>query len=290
MRSRILAEERLRAELRSAFDAGEFELFYQPQVRLSDHRTVGAEALLRWNHPQRGVIAPNAFLEVLEQSPFADAVGDWTIDQACRQLALWRDDGICLPRIAVNLFAAQLRSAKLVETVEAALARHRLEPQQLELEITENIALFDDKLLKPLRQLNALGVGIALDDFGTGFASLSTLKRIPLTRLKIDRGFVRDVLVDPYDAAIVTAVLTMGKQIGLDVIAEGIETSEQEAFLTAHGCEEGQGYLFSRPVDATAFAECHSKLAKGATPTKMQRQGYMSNRSTLPLKRSASGT
>jgi diguanylate cyclase (GGDEF)-like protein/PAS domain S-box-containing protein len=277
MRDRIVERERLSAELRIAFEAGELVLFYQPQIRLSDGHAVGAEALLRWNHPQRGVIAPSAFLDVLETSAFADAVGDWTIDEACRQLVLWRDQGVSISRVAVNLFAAQLRSGKLAGTVKAALSRHSLEPQQLELEITENIALInDDQLLEPLRQLYGLGVGITLDDFGTGYASLSTLKRIPLTRLKIDRGFVREVLTDPHDAAIVTAVLTLGRKMGFKVVAEGIENAEQEAFLVANGCEKAQGYLYSKPVDAMAFADWFSHAPNG---TRFARR---SDRATAP--------
>ncbi|WP_345892445.1 EAL domain-containing protein [Mesorhizobium amorphae] len=264
MRDRVVERERLSAELRIAFEAGELELFYQPQIRLSDGQVVGAEALLRWNHPQRGVIAPSAFLDVLETSALADAVGDWTIDEACRQLVLWRDHGVSISRVAVNLFAAQLRSGNLAGTVKAALSRHNLEPPQLELEITENIALVnDDHLLEPLRQLYELGVGITLDDFGTGYASLSTLKRIPLTRLKIDRGFVRDVLTDPYDAAIVTAVLTLGRKMGFKVVAEGIENPAQEAFLMANGCEKAQGYLYSKPVDAMGFAHWFLTASNG---------------------------
>lgn len=264
MRDRVVERERLSAELRMAFEAGELELFYQPQIRLRDGQVVGAEALLRWNHPQRGVIAPSAFLAVLETSALADAVGDWTIDEACRQLALWREQGVCIARVAVNLFTAQLRSGNLSGTVKAALSRHNLEPQQLELEITENIALVnDDHLLEPLRQLYELGVGITLDDFGTGYASLSTLKRIPLTRLKIDRGFVRDLLTDAFDAAIVTAVLTLGRKMGIKVVAEGIENAAQEAFLVANGCEKAQGYLYSKPVDAMAFARWFWNASNG---------------------------
>jgi len=271
MRDRVVEREHLSSELRIAFQAGELELFYQPQIRLSDGQVVGAEALLRWNHPQRGVIAPSAFLDVLETSALADAVGDWTIDEACRQLVLWREQGVCIPRVAVNLFTAQLRSGNLTATVKAALSRHNLEPQQLELEITENIALVDDDhLLEPLRQLYDLGIGITLDDFGTGYASLSTLKRIPLTRLKIDRGFVRDVLTDPYDAAIVTAVLALGRRMGFKVIAEGIENAAQEAFLVANGCEKAQGYLYSKPVDALAFVRWFWNASNGLGRVKKQ--------------------
>lgn len=207
---------------------------------------------------------------MLETSELADAVGDWTIDEACRQLVLWRDQGVCISRVAVNLFTAQLRSGNLSGTVKAALSRHNLEPPQLELEITENIALVnDDHLLEPLRQLHELGVGITLDDFGTGYASLSTLKRIPLTRLKIDRGFVRNLLTDPYDAAIVTAVLTMGRKMGIKVVAEGIENAAQEAFLVANGCEKAQGYLYSKPVDAMAFARWFWNASNGLGKVKM---------------------
>nr|WP_237182417.1 EAL domain-containing protein [Roseomonas marmotae] len=247
---RLLAEE-----IGRAAREGEFELHYQPQIRLADGALVGAEALLRWRHPLRGLLPPAAFLEALEASPQAVAVGDWIIDEACRQASEWRRAGLEL-RIGVNLFGGQLRAGDLAGRIGAALARRGLPPEALELELTENIALRqDEEVLRPLRSLRERGIGIALDDFGTGFASLTTLKNFPLTHIKIDRSFISNITGNTHDLAIVEAVLTLGRRLGLQVIAEGVETAEQEAILAAHGCAEGQGYRYGRPMPAGEFLE-----------------------------------
>ncbi|MBI0537771.1 EAL domain-containing protein [Roseomonas sp. KE2513] len=253
MRAEYDARRSLEGEVQLAAHRGEFELFYQPQVRLADGALVGAEALLRWQHPKRGLLAPAAFLSALEAGPRAGSVGDWAINEACRQAAAWRERGFPL-KIGVNLFSEQLRTGKLEATVSAALCRWQLPGEALELELTEMIALrHDDATLRPLHALRDRGVGIAFDDFGTGFASLATLKRFPLTRLKIDRSFVTDLGADPHDAAIVEAVLALGRGLKLNVVAEGIETAGQEAFLAARNCDEGQGYLYGRPCSAPDF-------------------------------------
>lgn len=243
-------------ELRFAFSERQFELYFQPQVRLSDGTLTGAEALLRWNHPVRGLLRPAAFMPVLETHPLAYEIGCWVLDQSCQTLAAWRNEGLPPMRMSANLFAAQLRSGTLVEVVEATLARHGLAPGDLELEITETIALrHEDKDLAPLRSLCARGVGIAFDDFGTGFASLSALKDFPLTRLKIDQSFVRDVCSNRHSEAIVRGIITIGRSLGLDVIAEGIETEEQIARLREWRCASGQGHFYGRPVSANDFAQ-----------------------------------
>lgn len=255
MRDAAVARRTYDAEIRKAVENGELRLFYQPQFRLIDGAMTGAEALLRWEHPQRGIVAPAAFLPILEGGPLAAAVGDWILDTACAQAASWRAMGAHGFRVGVNLFAAQLRSGDLVAKVGAALARHELPANGLELEITENIALDeDDSGIPALKALKEMGVGIAFDDYGTGFASLSLLKHFPITRLKIDQTFVRAMCSSPSDAAIVRAVLYLGESFSLDVIAEGIETEEQKARLMRSGCTEGQGYLFGRPVPAPDFA------------------------------------
>ncbi len=237
-------------ELRRAYQDGEFEMFYQPQVRLSDRTLVGAESLLRWRHPEKGIIAPGAFLPALETSPLAAQIGDWAIRTACKQAAEWRSNGAASFRVGVNLFGAQFRMSDLARKVRAALAEAQLPPSALELEITENIILrHDDEMIGPLRELHAEGVGIAFDDYGTGYASLSMLKRYPLNRLKVDQSFVRGMCESPTDAAIVRAILYLGRSFGCEVIAEGVETEEQLARLRKKGCEEGQGYLFGRPHD-----------------------------------------
>jgi diguanylate cyclase (GGDEF)-like protein len=253
IREEYEARRLLEEEIGRAAKLGEFELHYQPQVRLADGALVGAEALLRWRHPARGLLTPGHFLEALETSPHACTVGNWIIGEACRQAARWRAAGLRL-RIGVNLFGEQLRAGSLTETVEAALACWDLPPETLELELTENIALFRDQaMLEPLRTLRARGVGIAFDDFGTGFASLTTLKDFPLTRLKIDRGFIANLAEGTHDAAIVDAILALGRSLGLEVIAEGVETTAQEAFLATRGCVEGQGYRYGRPMLPEAF-------------------------------------
>ncbi|WP_428333389.1 putative bifunctional diguanylate cyclase/phosphodiesterase [Novosphingobium sp.] len=255
LENQLGATRAFQEELRVAFSERQFELHFQPQVRLDDGMPIGAEALLRWNHPMRGLLRPAAFMPVLETHPLAYEIGCWVLDQSCRTLAEWRSQGLAPLRMSVNLFAAQLRSGTLVEVVEATLASHGLAPGDLELEITETIALRqDDKELDALRSLCARGVGIAFDDFDTGFASLSALKDFPLTRLKIDQSFVRDVCSNRHSEAIVRGVITIGRSLGLDVIAEGIETEEQVAHLREWRCASGQGYFYGRPMPAHAFA------------------------------------
>lgn len=249
---------RLSAELRQALAMNEFELWYQPQVRLTDNSPTGVEALLRWRHPDHGLLAPGAFIEVLENSAIAEEVGDWIVEQACAAAAGWKRAGLGPLRVGVNLFAAQLRSSRLLAVISSALARHGLLAEQLELEITENTVLrHSSQSTKALRKLKSLGVGIAFDDFGTGFASLSLLQKYPLTRLKIDRSFVAHVDRSAADAAIVKAVIGMAKSLDLGVIAEGVETVGQEAALVRLGCDEAQGFRYGRAMTAIAVAESY---------------------------------
>ncbi|HEY0906711.1 MAG TPA: EAL domain-containing protein [Methylophilus sp.] len=242
-------------ELYRAVDEGEFLLYYQPQVDLNNGQVTGAEALIRWRHPQRGVLAPISFLETLERGPLAATVGAWVLDEACTQLAYWRRQGASALRMGVNLFAAQFHTGNLVAEVIDTLARHGLPPEALELEITENIALDDDeRVLEALHQLRAQGVGIAFDDFGTGYASLSLLKSYPLTRLKIDRSFVTGMLEQKQDDSVVCATLNIARAFELQTIAEGIENSSQADYLRDKLCMEGQGNLFGRAMPASQFA------------------------------------
>lgn len=241
-------------ELRRARETGEFELFYQPQVRLSDGALMGAEALIRWRHPDAGIVAPAAFLPALEKSRFAAEIGEWVLKSACQQAARWRAAGREDFKIGVNLFAAQLRHKNFAETVFAALSQAGLPTAALELEITENIFLQRDaQAVEPLRTLQRAGVSIAFDDYGTGYASLSMLKGYPLSRLKIDQSFVRNMSTSTEDAAIIRAILFLGRSFGLDVIAEGVETPDQARRLLQKGCEEAQGYLFGKPMSAGDF-------------------------------------
>lgn len=241
-------------ELRRAFRDEEFELHYQPQILLETGKVHGVEALLRWRHPTRGLLSPADFIPTLEGSSLALPVGWWVLEEACRQAASWRRGGMAGLKMGVNLFAEQFRSPLLVRQVHAALEKHGLEPSALELEITETIALSnDDNSAAAMRDLRGLGVNIAFDDFGTGFASLSSLQRFPLTTLKIDQSFVSGLVGEPRAAAIVRALVTMGNELGLSTIAEGIETAEQETVLHAFGCKVGQGYRFGRPGTARDF-------------------------------------
>jgi len=254
LRRAVIARRNCETELKKALSEQQFELFYQPQIRLADRSVIGAEALLRWRHPARGLLTPADFLSVLEANPLAAPVGDWVLKTACAEAAVWRRMGLPEFRMGVNLFGAQFNGGDLPTRVEEALIQNGLPAEALELEITENIILrHDESLLVPLREICAWGVGIAFDDYGTGYASLSLLKRYPVTRLKIDQSFVRDLCTDAEDAAIIQAIMYLGRRLGLGIIAEGIETEAQEEVLRLYGCTEGQGYLYGRPMSAGAL-------------------------------------
>ncbi len=257
LRELAAAQRAFQQELRLAFERGEYELFYQPYVSLADLRVVGAEALLRWRHPTRGLLAPVAFIDVLSQKPSAALVGDWVMHTACRTAAQWQRlrPGF---RIGVNLFPAQLKSGRLLAVAQQAVAQAGMPPECLELEIVENTLLGGDtSTFELLYDLRSAGFGLAFDDYGTGFASLSLLKRYPVNRLKIDRAFVRNASEDPADAAVVRTIQYLGDSFGMAVIAEGVETGEQLALLRSIGCPEAQGYLFGRPVPAEEFERLH---------------------------------
>lgn len=241
-------------ELHRAVDRGEFLLFYQPQIHMADGTITGAEALIRWRHPERGLLSPASFIHTLENGPLAATVGSWVLNEACAQAAHWRrlfnDDF----RIGINLCGAQFYSGTLTDDVLATLARHGLPSQALELEVTENIVLADaDLILEHLQQLRACGLGIAFDDFGTGYASLSLLKTYPISRIKIDQSFVRGISTSKRDASVVRAILDMARDFELETIAEGIETDAELRFLQREHCTEGQGYLFGKPMTARQF-------------------------------------
>jgi len=253
------AGERLALErdLRAALAEGQFELHYQPQMCTLDSRVCGVEALVRWRHPQRGLIPPLKFIPIAEETGMIEALGEWVLDEACRQLALWRQQGIASLRMAVNLSAHQLRSPTLVERVRAIMAKHGIGHGDLELEVTESAAMDNpERAIGQLKALRELGVELAIDDFGTGYSSLAYLKLLPIQTLKLDQTFVRDIESDENDAAISAATLALARNLGLKVVAEGVETEGQRAFLAAHQCDFLQGYLFSKPLpaaEATAF-------------------------------------
>ncbi|KQS93958.1 MULTISPECIES: EAL domain-containing protein [unclassified Rhizobium] len=251
MKSETLTRRLMRDELLHALRNGQLELYYQPQINLEDGRVFGVEALIRWNHPVRGLLLPGAFLPALDQSALALEIGWWTLDQASSEAARLSAIGRPDIKVGVNLFPAQLRAPNLCEKVAGSINRHGISANALELEVTETIALHDnDKSLEVLTALRQTGVGIAFDDFGTGFASLSSLQRYPLTTLKIDRSFIANIINRPGDAAITKALIIMSKELGLDTIAEGVETEEQEQALRLLGCPSAQGYLYGRPVPA----------------------------------------
>jgi diguanylate cyclase (GGDEF)-like protein/PAS domain S-box-containing protein len=243
----------LEAELALAAERNEFELFYQPQLHLADGRLIGAEALIRWRHPVRGLVSPAEFMPVVNTSPISERIAEWVLETACATAAGWERAGQSL-RIGVNLSPSQFRSGDLATSVAQALARTGLSPTSLELEFTEDILLHDEQgALNTFRKIQELGVRIVFDDFGTGFASLSYLKKFPLDGLKIDRSFVFGLLANPDDAAIVSSTIGLSRQLGLSVIAEGIENRATADFLVSMGCEEGQGYFFGRPMPASDF-------------------------------------
>jgi EAL domain-containing protein (putative c-di-GMP-specific phosphodiesterase class I) len=256
LRAKANARRELDGELRRACANNEFVLFLQPQYRATDAQIVGAEALIRWRHPERGLLSPALFLDALQESPVVLDVGKWILLQACTMAARWREEGLPDIKIGLNLFPAQFRHDTLLNDVESALSISGLSASALELEITENIALGESEtMIAALNELRGKGVGLAFDDFGTGYASLSYLTRYPLTRIKIDRSFVQKISnqSDTHDTAIVRSIITMAHNLGLQATAEGVETREQWEFLKAQGCHELQGFYFSKPVSPDAF-------------------------------------
>ena len=243
----------LESELALAADRGEFELFYQPQVRLIDGSLVGAEALIRWRHPVRGYVSPAEFMPVVNTSALSERIANWVMETACRQARAWELSGNNV-RVAINLSPSQLQSGDLAHAVAALLDATGLTPSLLEIEVTEDILLHDERrVLAMFKRIQELGVRVLFDDFGTGYASLSYLKKFPLDGLKIDRSFVFGLLANSDDAAIVGSTIGLSKQLGLTVVAEGIENKATADFLVSMGCEEGQGYFFGRPMPAQAF-------------------------------------
>jgi diguanylate cyclase (GGDEF)-like protein/PAS domain S-box-containing protein len=246
----------LETGLRHALAREEFVLYYQPKVNLETGAIIGAEALIRWRHPERGLVPPEQFIPVAEECGFVVPMGRWVLREACRQTRLWQSRGLPALRIAVNISAVELRAKDFVAQVRLILAQTGLQPSDLELELTETFLMQDsNSTAAVLNELKALGVHLALDDFGTGYSSLSYVKRFPIDTLKIDRSFVRDIAIDADDASIVSAVIGMGKSLHMRVVAEGVETTEQLEFLQKQGCPFGQGYLFSPPVVARQFTQ-----------------------------------
>ena len=246
----------LEADLRRAMQREEFRLYYQPQVDLKTGRIVGAEALLRWQHPVKGMISPGAFLPLAEQNGQIVPINEWVMREACRQAMAWSEEGLPPLRIAVNLSPVQFRKQNMRALVTEILETSGLPPERLDLELTENILMENSEVVtNDLLFLQKLGVGFSIDDFGTGYSSLGYIKRFPVARLKIDQGFIRNLETDPNDAAIIKAIIGLGKGLSLSITAEGVETEEQAEFLRKEGCDEVQGYFFGRPQPPELFAE-----------------------------------
>jgi diguanylate cyclase (GGDEF)-like protein/PAS domain S-box-containing protein len=252
-RAQVQARRVLDLELTRAYAEKELEIYFQPEIRLLDGAVVGAEALLRWRHPERGILMPGAFIEPLATSAIALDVGRWIILTACQKAAAWRAMGLSPGRIGINVFPPQFQGDVLLQAIEEAIRQTNLPPESIEIEITENSTLNHDDAAEALQKLHEKRISIAFDDFGTGYASLSYLTRFPLSRIKIDRSFVRKIIDDADAAAIVRSLIVLAHNLGLEVIAEGVETEAQAEFLLGEGCEEAQGFLYGRPLSAVDF-------------------------------------
>jgi len=252
----ITHRHQIEIELRRALEKGEFQLHYQPIISLKNGAIVSAEALVRWNHPERGRVAPVEFIPAAEETGLIVPLGAYVMREACRQLRAWRDQQIfCVP-LSVNVSSRQFRDPNLLDTVRRSLLEHQLEPAMLRLEITESVAAHNpESVVRTLRQLREMGVQILLDDFGTGYSSLSYLTQLPLDKVKIDRTFIRHVTTRKHEATIVMTIIAMAKALNLGMIAEGVEEPSQLQFLATHGCDKMQGYLFSQPVTGAELAQ-----------------------------------
>jgi len=246
----------LESDLHQALAKQQFVLHYQPKVEAQGGQLRGAEALIRWQHPERGLVSPTVFIPLAEECGLIEAIGNWVIREACRQARAWQDEGLTPTRVAVNLSAFQFRNGGLLATIRAALAEQRLDPAYLEVEITESALMSDpEESVAILRKLSEMGVLVSVDDFGTGYSSMSYLQRFPIDKLKIDRTFISDLTSSNDDASIVSAIVSLGHTLKLKVIAEGVETPEQLEFLQMLGCDQYQGFHFSKPMPAQEFAE-----------------------------------
>lgn len=242
---------RIKNDLRVALDRGDFLLHYQPQIDMLSGHLTGAEALVRWNHPEKGLIQPGAFIAIAEESGLVARISSWVLAEACRQIGEWHSDGFLLPRLSLNASPAEFVRGSFARTVASALKQHGILPEFLEIEITESVLLSENN--RDLAALHRMGLRVAIDDFGTGYSSFAYLGRLAVDRLKIDRSFLRNVPGDARNQAIVRAILLVAREFGIPTVAEGVETKEQEDFLRSEGCSGAQGYLYGRPMAASAF-------------------------------------
>jgi diguanylate cyclase (GGDEF)-like protein len=273
----------LEASLRGALERDELLLHYQPKQDLGDGGITGVEALLRWQHPDLGLLPPSRFIALAEESGLIVPIGKWVIETACAQNVAWQRQGLSALRIAVNLSPRQFADPALLSDIEAALKKSGMAPELLELEITESMVMQNvERAMRVLKAIKGLGVMLAIDDFGTGYSSMSLLKKFPIDVLKIDRSFVREITSNSEDKAIADAIIALGRALNLTIVAEGVETPEQENFLRAHHCDQVQGYLISKPVPADEFAafmadhilaELKTQVAKAAPRPEVRRTG-----------------
>jgi diguanylate cyclase (GGDEF)-like protein/PAS domain S-box-containing protein len=256
MNTRVMERLTIENSLRVAVERGELFLLYQPQVEIATGDVLGLEALLRWQHPEHGLIVPDRFIRIAENTGLIMSIGEWALRTSCRQIIEWRDRGLPIVPVAVNVSAAQFRQEGFRDMIKKVLDETGLPPEYLQLELTESLLLTNaDVVFKILHELRSMGLHLAIDDFGTGYSSLSYLRHFPVSKLKIDRSFISDVPSNPDDAAIATAIISMARGLNLKVLAEGVESETQLAFLRSHGCDEYQGYHFSRPVSAQSVAD-----------------------------------
>jgi EAL domain-containing protein (putative c-di-GMP-specific phosphodiesterase class I) len=261
------------SSLRTALEQGQFELYYQPIAKTNSGTIVGAEALIRWNHPEHGLVLPGEFISLAEETGLIAPLSEWVLQTACRQGRKWMESGLGPLRVAVNISAHQFLQQDMAAVVTRILKESRFDPNLLELEITESAALRNAELTQDvLRRLVDMGIRISIDDFGTGYSSLTYLKQFPIQAVKIDRSFVRDLVTDQNDAVIATAIINMAHILDLNVVAEGVETQDQLDFIKDKGCDEFQGYLLAKPMPASALTTMLCK-GKPIEPATKQRNG-----------------
>ena len=288
MNERVAQRALIETQLRLALERGEFLLHYQPKVSLASGTVSGFEALLRWQHPERGLVAPAEFIGILEETGLIVAVGEWVIADVCRQLCAWETAGIALLPVAINLSGKQFRHKELDTALERVLATSGVNPCLLEFELTESVLMADSQAtVRTLQSMRALGVRVSVDDFGTGYSSLAYLKRFPLDTLKIDRSFINDLTTDPGDSTIVRAIINLAKGLGLTVVAEGVETVHQVEFLRQHACDEVQGFYFSRPMPAETWTLALAGDRKLLLPGARQNEGGNAIAAILPMEGSS---
>ena len=265
--SHALKQLMLETTMRPGLERGEFVVVYQPQVDAKTFQLVGMEALVRWNHPSLGLLYPSEFISLAEESGNINLIGEWVMRTGCAQSKGWINAGFAPMRLSVNVSARQFQQAAFIATIHELLKENGLDPRLLEIELTEGSIMKDpSKAIEKLQELRKMGIKIAIDDFGTGYCSLSYLKRFPIDTLKIDKSFVADVCVDKDDAAIVRTIVTLGHALGVNVVAEGVETAEQLEYLMSVGCDVLQGFLFSKPLSSEAFGELLMEQLRVTTP------------------------